>query len=67
MTNDEIRGALQCAGFDLTEAKAKHGLSLKHISQLARDAHDAIEIDCPHVALRRLESIIKYSEQKICG
>jgi len=47
-------------GFDLSEERAGHHILLKErIQPLLEDAVDAMEIDEPAVALRRLKSALK--------
>jgi len=47
-------------GYDLSSAKAGHRILLKErIKPLLEDAVDAIEIDVPSVALRRVKSALK--------
>ena len=52
------------AGHDLVEARAIERNKRMWIRGLAKDALDAIEVDCPHVAISRLKAIIKRCEDE---
>lgn len=55
-------------GYDISSAKARHRILLRErIQPLLEDAVDAIEIDVPSVALRRVKSALKVIAENLKG
>jgi len=57
------------AGYDLSEAKAKHNLDMDWIFKLLSDADDALSIldsnpDALKVAHKRIKAAMKYTQQR---
>lgn len=55
----------QYAGHDISKIKGESTNKLIHISILASDAKDAIEVGEPGIAVRRIEAALRYIKSSV--